>query len=1059
MKREIFNGENYIFNTNTNRWIKENGTTARKYMRENNIPRIGNSESNRKAAYVAGPDLGVRGWSVRNFRSLHQVNTKTYVNSILSKVTPNMRNVSIKMRAINSVTGDSDYRSIKLKNITAAKLYEKITEKLINNRKDGSDFFYEHYVAQTNFFQLQYKQELVGNSGRKDFIILDTEYFKCRSYPGEEGDCLFAILRKGKHISKIRKELEYEGGVKIEDMEMIEEYFNVNINIFADNIKIKKKIKDTDKINSTTVKCEYEYYYQSNNTKDGDIYEILLKDNHYSLIVKKKELCFDPVCGDQLKIVGKKPIQLSKLAIKKSLMRQGRRIAGEKVINEDEIEKKLLFFDIETIFNPDTVCLLEPYSIAWHVAPFTNPTKFSEKNIEKFEEQVHFLKGKDCMEKFVEWLEYNSEGIKYILIGYNNSRFDNFPLLKCLINADLFTRMMFVQNSVLSLSFGGRHKTFDLCRFVMTSLKKACENFKIFPEKLEGFSHYEPQDAFMNGGWGNLNCWINENSENLIKYNKIDVLATEALFYSVRQAYMKMTNLDILDYLTLASLSYDKFKKISKESGYNIKPPKTEEDDDFIRSAIIGGRCQLFNSETENDELLACVDVKSLYPYVMLNRYFPDGDDYKYITKKEFTYDNLGIYNVKIIEQPKIKIIPLRTLHGDSLNWDFKDQIIKVMTSVELSCLERHGGKFKFIKDENNKIGIMWKNSTKDLFTKYFDPIKNEKTNQDELSKNKDPKCNPALRNIAKLLLNSLSGKQIQRNFKDTTEMVKNIKEEEKFFKQTYDQNLILTIGPYTLLNAKKKEDLIYKKNSAKPSYLGVFIYAHARTYMYDIVYSNYNTIYTDTDSGVLYRDEYIDFSKKYIKKYGEGNNEYYGLTTRKTGIKTMGSEFGQFEEEFDSENKTSESYFLGKKMYCVAMKDKKGILTDKSKYRLKGVNLERDRLISSTLVKEIKEKGKKISKEKDEKKKTKLEKEAIEYLYNLKKVLDKKYLEQEKMRDSDGNLVNKVALINCFRELDRGKAHFLCGQIKKTNKLMMKQIFSIKTVRRDGCIDEKDVI
>lgn len=46
----------------------------------------------------------------------------------------------------------------------------------------------------------------------------------------------------------------------------------------------------------------------------------------------------------------------------------------------------------------------------------------------------------------------------------------------------------------------------------------------------------------------------------------------------------------------------------------------------------------------------------------------------------------------------------------------------------------------------------------------------------------------------------------------------------------------------------------------AKPSYLGVYIYAHARKLMYTKIYTKVQTHYTDTDSALLYYDDYVKF-------------------------------------------------------------------------------------------------------------------------------------------------------------------------------------------------------
>lgn len=1050
-ERKTVDGVRYIKNTETKRWVKESGVTATRFMTKHGLTRLGNTKTKRKALYNLTVEREVKGWKILDFTRKTPVTLTSLANTIIALLKPNMKNIVVTFKGERTNDDPPSFRSMKMKNdISKKELLTAMKKAQHQIYKDGSDMFDAGTEFDTRWFRIAYKTSPIGNSGRKDFTILKTEYFRCKSYPATHGDCLLAILRNGKHISTIRKDLDLEGGIKIEDIPTLEEYFGVNINVYSDNIIIKKEIKDTERYNSTTVEYEYEYYYKSKMNEDGEEYDILLKDEHYTEIIEKKDLYFDPVCGDKLITRAGIPIELTNLARKKSLIRQGRRIAGDKKENEEALKAKFLFFDIETIFNPENSCLLEPYSVAFHVADAeVKPTKFTEKNINNYISETHFITGKGCMDKFIEWIENNDSGIKYTLIGYNNSRFDNYPLLRAIISADLYPSILFVQNSILQLRFGGKHTCFDLCRFTMCSLDKACEDFKVYPHKQKGFSHYEPQNAFMEGGWPSLNGWIEENYENLQSYNKIDVLATENLFYIIRMAYLKLTTKDVLNYTTLASLSYDRFKELNKETKYDIPAPETYEDDNFIRSAIVGGRCQDFDNQTDTTAKLACVDVKSLYPYIMMNRYFPYGE---YKRTKKYMPNKLGIYSTVIASQPEVKIIPNRDDKLKLLEWDSTEVIEHTMTSIEIECLKRHGGEFEFIQmDDEGNIGIYWEKSTDKLFLDYFTPIKDEKTRQDKYAKDKDDRYNPALRNITKLLLNSLSGKQVQRNFTEKTELVKNIKEEESFENKTKDCCLKFAIGDYRLLSGELNEELIYKRKNAKPSYLGVFIYAHARSYMYDLIYSNYDTLYTDTDSGILSYPDYENFKNKFIETVGEGNNKYYRLTKKDTGVPTIGTEFGQFEEELESEGKTTESYIIGKKMYCVEMK-KNGVIDKKSKYRLKGINIFRDRVISKKEVKKISEM------EEDEK---------IEYIYKLKKQLDKdfenkitEYKNEKKIENIDINRdIHYIAeannFIQIFRNLNKGVAYFLCGGIKKTSAIEMKQAYSIKKLSACGEVEE----
>lgn len=1093
VERVQVNGKVKLLNKKTGRKVNLDGKVGKKLLKDSNLPQIGGDRvRNIEFIELKLVDLG-NNWLDRKFirDSEENITLKELSKSVLNKVKNSYKKyLKFTFRGYNAGREAPEFRHIKYTDIKSKnkdKELKNLTDalsSLINYTvyEEESDAFEIGTWIDTSFFSLTYKSDS-GASGRNDCKSVATHYFKAISYPSSDDDCLLAILRKkGSQIKTIRKDLGLEGPIKLEDIPLLEKYFKVNIDVYLDEIIETRTTNDSFEKNRTKVNIKYVFAYKSQGKYD-ETKKVLLKEDHYSLIIKELELVFDKECGERLKVVNGVAKKMKKIEVKRSLERQDRIPKGEIKKKECEYKRKFIFFDIETVFDPNERNLIKPYSVAFFVTEDDKYIDFSEKNIEKYKNKTFWYKGEDCMDDFVEWIENNSNDTRFVLIGYNNSRFDNFPLVKSLINNNIYSSMLYVQNSILQLGFGTRHKCFDLCRFTMCRLKDACKDFNIYPRKVEGFSHELVQEVYNKGGEQALSKWLIKNEKEIVEYNKIDVLATASLFYTVRDAYQKITQADILDYLTLAHLSYECFKnslisyeevvdkktfevKRKMKKIFDIPPPKSKDEDDYIRGAITGGRCQKFTKTTSINENLRCVDVKSLYPYVMLNRHYPVGE---YKRTKKYQENKLGIYSVIIQEQPKIKIAADRST--EILDWDSGNDIVKNITSVELECLKRHGGTFRFEKDEEGYIGIYWEESTTELYKNYFSKIKDEKTKQDILSKTgkdreklidkiKDKQkrkellktkeeYNPALRNIAKLLLNSLSGKMVQRNFDTKDVMVKNDKEEKNFLGKTKDDVVLLaSFGHYRILSGTVKDELVYNKKTAKPSYLGVFIYAHSRTYMYDILYSNYDVLYTDTDSGIITEKDYADFSKKYIKVNGEDVHRYYSLTSKKTDIPTIGGEFGQFEEEFNTAGKKCESYIIAKKIYCVEIKDSKDEIQKESKYRMKGIKLPNfksswkgDMLIT-------------------EKQKTKIMEydgnDRIKYLFNLKKKLDEKYLEDRNSID------NKTIDIQMFRDLYKnGEITFLCGSIKKSKLLELTQTYIIKTIKLedDKLVENEEVI
>ena len=1037
-----------IFNPVTKRWVLERGIKGGAILNENAGTRFGNRDTQVRAIYNKSRVRHIRNWNIVKYTREESTTVIKMVNFVLSEINPNMTNVLLDLTYYDS-DGNVVFLTTKITpNMSRRRLYNLLIDRHVvyGIRSDAVHDTLELY---TRAFKLRYKL-LAGGNSRDKFTTHKTKYYKVQSYKCDEGDCLLAIIKQPHvKIEQMRKELLLPKGlININSIEHIENFYGININVLEDSIKIERKTEDTNESNATVTRAKKVFLYKSPSINKYETYNVLLDNGHYSEIVKPLPLYADETCGDILEVKNGKPIKLTKEQKMKSLKRQERDIAGEN--NREKFIEKFLFFDIETVFDPTDDNVLKVYSVSWWVwDKDIKPPKFTEKNIDKYVNKTFIETGENSMEKFVDWIGNNDEGIRYTLIGYNNSRFDNFPLLHETLKRDEFSSLLYVQNSLLALRFLGKHQTFDLCRFIMCSLKDATKNFNAYPRKMDGFSHFDSQDTFMNDRWKGLNKWIDTNIDLLTKYNKYDVLATASLFFIVRHAYAKLLETgdrdaknDILKFPTLASMSYAGCVFNWKQRAVDI-PAVKRVHDIIIRNTIVGGRCQLFKVTYKIDEKLYCVDVKSLYPYIMLNRYFPIGECEEV---DKYTNEYLGVYRVKVLEQPKIKIKPLR--NEDELDWDYEGEIDTYMTSIEIECLKRHGGKLKFRKlHDSDNIGIIWKNSSNEVFNSFLEPIKAEKTRQDILAKQKSPEYNPAMRNITKLLLNSLSGKMLQRNFETITVMVKNQNEEDKFDKKTEPESreIVQDYGHYLLMAGKLKDHEIYKEKKAKPAYLGIFIYAYARTYMYDLLYSNYDVLYTDTDSAVLKEQDFNDFKSKLIKKCGTQNNEYYILTNNE-GVPTIGGEFGQFEEELSTPQQvSSEAYLLAKKMYAIEMKDKDGKVIGTSKYRLKGVNLgkpdlpgipgepARDCLITKEFAEQIEKMEIDLDKIKDEDDRKEQYEKNQKYLYE-------KYKEFYEKKDTNR--------IKVFRELHQNReCYFICSVLRK-QKMLMHQSFIIKHIK-----------
>lgn len=620
---------------------------------------------------------------------------------------------------------------------------------------------------------------------------------------------------------------------------------------------------------------------------------------------------------------------------------------------KSDLPKMYYFFDFETVF--DYFGYLQPYSVACIAGRYIkeeykiNDEKGQEiikqRNVFKEHGRINNM-SRDCVIELQNFLlttmnEIEEDKPRYehknehILVGYNNSRFDNYILAERLYydGANMSEHSIFIaNNSILKLNFRG-FKTMDLCRFTARSLKDACKKFGCKLQKQE-FSHTDIQKIFFED---EKNFYKNmrkdeEKMKKLEEYNLRDVEVLVELLQKIEEAYKGCYNKmvsnvkekdpdremkeykSICNYMTLSSMSYN----IWKDSDNGVKAPETREVYDFFRKSIVAGRSQPFRKGFYKGGIQS-LDVKSLYPFIMLSCLFPTGQEIQTDTYKK---GKLGIYRCYIHSQPRVNVIPLRSKDA-ALNWGYREGFEYNLTSIDIEVLQRHGG----ILDINE--GYYWDSSSDKVFQEFMNPFKNEKTRQDKLKENNDPEYNQGVREFCKLVLNALSGKMGQRIFTSEVKIIKDRKGIEKFLNT---HTSITTQGfqsiDYLVLTGEKK-DLDYKPKSVHPVHLMSFIYSYARKHMYDSSFSKTEkSLYTDTDSHHVPIEEMKRLQENQEKGFGKFN---------------MGDQFGDFEGEI--EFLTDRCYYIAPKCYGLFPKDP----DKKGKMRFKGVGF-RDKLLTIPL-------------------------------------------------------------------------------------------------------------
>lgn len=591
--------------------------------------------------------------------------------------------------------------------------------------------------------------------------------------------------------------------------------------------------------------------------------------------------------------------------------------------------RRYMFFDFETVYNEKG-----------KLYPFALSSILYDDKWEKIDDFFHAdtigIKRTSIRERFTRYIKkHNSAEYRTIMISYNGARFDNFLLGEMLAQSGLLkgNNMQMANGAILRMRFM-HYTVIDLCRFVMLPLKVACEGFKCELNKLE-FDHTEVQRAQNNG---ELGSWIKTNYDKLKDYNDRDNVVLMQLFKKVKESINELTGQEIEKFMTISQMTYEHWRK---DWGEDKVPPPLEENVKRVRQSIIAGRSQAFKKgffdlcETLG---LNSLDVKSLYPFVMMICLFPTGQE----IRTEVVKEGLGIYCVRIKKQPKTKIIPNRQ-KDCPLNWDYEGEFVTVLTSVDIEVLKDYNAEFDYITfmekdladaklefekaskkhkensalykkakskyqsemrrivEENDKtIGFYWETSDY-IFKDYVEPFKNAKTQQDEWKGKGDEKYNAALREMIKLYLNSLSGKVGQREYLKDVSFCFNDNQLQTFSKThsdiVYDEiprmNCIKVEGTNTAYK--------YKKENAKPVHIAAFIYSYARSHMYRSILSKAdNKFFTDTDSCHMLEEEI----EKLVDE-GHGFGKFH-----------MGGEFGDFEKEIGF--KVERYYSVAPKCYAM---------------------------------------------------------------------------------------------------------------------------------------------
>eukprot|EP00732_Lithocolla_globosa_P000836 Lithocolla_globosa_v1_NODE_324_length_4471_cov_1015.959466.p1 type:complete len:441 gc:universal NODE_324_length_4471_cov_1015.959466:2576-1254(-) len=335
------------------------------------------------------------------------------------------------------------------------------------------------------------------------------------------------------------------------------------------------------------------------------------------------------------------------------------------------------------------------------------------------------------------------------------------------------------------------------------------------------------------------------------------------------------------------------------------------------KSAMFGGRTETFSLKhvVKDDEKIKYADITSLYPTVMFYDKYPVGHPERITKDFGNIEDYFGMIKCKV-RCPKdllLPVLPVRDEKSGKLTFslgDEKNEIIGTWCTPELIKAVEVGYEILKIYEVMN-----FNKSSKKLFKKYIaqflkikqeasgflkgieteeqkDKYINDYYNKMGIKLDKDKIIyNPGLRSVAKLCLNSLWGKFIQRL---NMTQKKFVNKHDEFYKLIFDKTknirLINIINDDCLEISYSSKNEFVESTTSTNVYIGCFTTCNARLRLYkELELLGERALYCDTDS-IIYVNKRKEYDIPIGGNLGEWKDELegdYGVKFLSTGPKS----------------------------------------------------------------------------------------------------------------------------------------------------------------------------
>ena len=631
-------------------------------------------------------------------------------------------------------------------------------------------------------------------------------------------------------------------------------------------------------------------------------------------------------------------------------------------------DRAYIFFDVETIADPDANDDCIPYSFSYIILKMDEIRDFclldslagpvdAEVNA-RVKNKTGFRCVIDSLQDIKDAIDSDDSCAQYYMIGFNNSRFDNFILLKEAYKTGIDRAVSYVAyygETIGSIYlFSGKVRVWDMAKHLPGSLGELCDSFGLssLRKKDGSISHIEVQDIFRRYPRDDFIQALDTHygMNKIITYNNFDVAATIVIFNQYVKAWktIPFAKDDSLghpcSHFSISAMMYSFAKKHWKKEKIAL-PKLTYQQYQKVREASYGGRTDTFDAagKTITEEVVG-LDMVSMYAYEMLvadNRY-PSGEIETIVVTDELVesllqqyeqngqFDRIGIYPVNIDQISLVHvgnpmIIPLRKEKGN--NWETKGNVIRQMNlmlcTIDIEQLLKHGAEVHFITHAEAYVFTETiPGYTLFSFLAEFMKLKNEC--DEAIAKGTAASNAKGLRTLCKFASNSLSGKCMQKVFTTVVAQV-NVHayySEIALLKDVVEDSIELlgmTNHHTCILRYRKMANTI---KNIKNAYLTMCIYAYARRDIYRVLKRVPMTerIMVDTDSCKCTKAIYDRYLKAYLLDTTVPHNEdILAIDERYADAKMLrlnsNKVYGSFVHELSTNNLT---IVAGKKSYGI---------------------------------------------------------------------------------------------------------------------------------------------